>query len=359
MEVSRKPLILYVGPLEKGGTCLERLLALRELGYEIRELDTSAVWSGFSGLVGRVSRRLLIGPPVWKFNEALLRLVTEIKPDILWFDKVMLVTAYTLREIKRRTPAVLVHYNPDDPFGRYRGGWRLFIKAIPEYDLHFVARDNNAQELMACGAKRVERLFRGYSARLHCPENDLGAANTQHHEVGFIGSYEKERTTVLRYLADENIPLALWGRPWSQHMKRSGTNLTIYPEGVYSEAYVAAIRSCKINLNFLRAGNRDSSNSRAYEIPACGAFMLSERSDELQSDFREGVEAEFFSSKEEAADKIKFYMREDSARIAIAARGLERCIESGYSYEGRMRKYMGIVRELWAGCSVPSGRGES
>ena len=341
-----QPRVLYLGHLHKGGTCLERFLALKELGYEIEGFDTSGIWSGVSAPMRRLSWRLMVGSAVRQFNRSLERSAKKMHPDVVWFDKVVEVTPLTIKAIKERTRAILVHYNPDDPFGRYRVGWRLFRKAIPLYDLHLVARDQNIQEYMAFGAKRIERLYRGYSERFHRPDDESGKPCAKLHEVGFIGSYERERAEILRYLTDRCFPLALWGRTWSRQYGQGGKNLTIYPEGVYAEDYVAAIRSCKINLNFLRAGNRDLSNSRAYEIPACGGFMLSERSAELEDEFDDGKEVEFFSSKEEAADKIRYYLAHDVDRERIAANGRQRCLECGYSYKSRMRQYMDIVNGM-------------
>jgi len=75
----------------------------------------------------------------------------------------------------------------------------------------------------------------------------------------------------------------------------------------------------------------------------------------LENDFREGIEAEFFSSAEEAADKIRFFLREDNARKVIAAGGRESCVRNGYSYHGRMRQYMVVIEELLAARSFGAG----
>ena len=74
--------------------------------------------------------------------------------------------------------------------------------------------------------------------------------------------------------------------------------------------------------------------------------MLSERSAELEDEFDDGKEVEFFSSKEEAADKIRYYLAHDVDRERIAANGRQRCLECGYSYKSRMRQYMDIVNGM-------------
>jgi spore maturation protein CgeB len=79
------------------------------------------------------------------------------------------------------------------------------------------------------------------------------------------------------------------------------------------------------------------------EIPACGGFMLAERTAEHLELFDEGLEAEFFASDDELIDKCRRYLGDEDARGAIARRGHERCIASGYSNAGRLRQAFGVI----------------
>jgi spore maturation protein CgeB len=124
--------------------------------------------------------------------------------------------------------------------------------------------------------------------------------------------------------------VTIWGNDWAGWVGRH-PNLDVKNEFLFGEDYSRAICATKININFLRKINRDEVTSRSVEIPACGGFMLAERTGRHSSFFKEGEEAEFFSSQQELLEKVWQYLENDPARAKIAMAGYQRCIKSGYS----------------------------
>ena len=74
--------------------------------------------------------------------------------------------------------------------------------------------------------------------------------------------------------------------------------------------------------------------------------MLAERTDEHLRLFKEGQEADFFSSKEELIKKVKFYLNNDNEIKRISTAGRMRCINSKYSNDERLKK---IIKKVCNG----------
>ena len=115
-------------------------------------------------------------------------------------------------------------------------------------------------------------------------------------------------------------------------------------EGLVGDRYAKAIYGAKINLALLSgkvqgSSRGDETTTRTYEIPACGGFMLHENSPELLELYKEGEEVACFSSPQELAEKIDYYMAHPEERNAIAAAGHRMCVPA-YSYDNRMAEIL-------------------
>jgi spore maturation protein CgeB len=116
---------------------------------------------------------------------------------------------------------------------------------------------------------------------------------------------------------------------------------SIKKRGLLGVEYVKGLCASKIVLGLLSeqaygAKQGDAITSRTFNIPATGTFMIHERNDEVLEYFEEGKEIECFSSAEELADKIKFYLANPEKRKAIAEAGYRRCVPA-YSQDNRMK----------------------
>ena len=335
--------ILSVGSFSGlSNTCLHRNWALKQIASHVDEINTSA---NKCSLWHRIAYHLfLYGLPIRQpqnnnENEKIKYYVDKNKYDLVWIDKGTSIYPETLCYIKKKWPhIIIVSYSPDNMALRHNQS-QQYLQCIPLYDYIITNKSYIQDDMKRLGAKEVLFVNNSYETAFHYPrilsEGDyirLGA------DVGFVGAWEKERCESILYLVDHGIRVRVFGNgKWNKYIGYS-PNLQIDSYGLYNEDYAKSFKAFKISLCFLRKINFDQQTTRSVEIPACGGFMLAERTTEHLKMFQEGKEAEYFSSNEELLHKCRYYLDHDSERFKIAKAGLERCISSDYSNLGMVKK---------------------
>jgi spore maturation protein CgeB len=327
----RRLRILYCGRLVKGQKSLMRFTALKELGHEVVPFNFFECERERPRWLLSLRLRTYWGPGIRRMNASLLAAAQMAQPDLIWVDKGLFIHPGTLREIRSRTGAVLVNFNNDDPFGTQRVGWRWYLRAIPLYDFICTPRSVSFAEYAERGARKVIKFNWAYNPAIHKPQTVTAAERSAlGGPIGFIGDYEPARAESIQFLARQGLPVRVWGQRWQEKCAEV-PGLRIEGGPLWGEPYAKAICSFDICLGFLRKANRDLATSRSVEIPACGGFLLAERTAEHLALFEEGKEAEFFGPDKELLEKARFYLEHPAERGRIAARGRERCINSSYS----------------------------
>lgn len=322
--------ILYLGT--KAGTSEHRADALRRLGHEVLVIDAhqfvhkvrflSLRWRylGAVGLLGRV-------------RAGVMALLSGQTFDLTWVDWGALISRELVQDLKKISSRV-INLNVDDPFGnRDVNLWMQFRAAVPAYDLIVVVREENVEEAKARGAKRVLRIYRAADEVAHAHRELTSEERAKwSSDVLFVGTGFPERGPFLRDLIRLGVPLSIYGDRWSKLREWNeikhcwkGPGL----EDAYS--YSTAILASRISLGLLSKGNRDLHTSRSLEIPSLAAVFCAERTSEHVNLYEEDVEAVFWSSAEECAEKCRALLADEAWRRSIATRGHERYLKNGWT----------------------------
>jgi len=323
--------IVYVAPLRENSTASHRMNAIINLNHEVIPINTKSenVLKKQSNLGYRILNRIAGQLDPDNINKKVLESLKESDCDILWIDKGLIIKDGTLERVKSMYPGIMIiGYSPDDMFNPENHS-KYFFRGLIYYDLFITNKPGNVEKIKTSGCNDVLLVKNGYDPDIHKPTETtteekalLGGA------VGFIGAYEKERAEYLKFLTLKKTDVHIWGEGWPL---KTISNLKVENKYLYNENYSKAICSFDINLGFLRKASGDVSTTRSVEIPACGGFMLAERTQEHLELFKEGEEAEYFTSKNEMLDKTLYYLKNPEKRKQIALKGRERCLKSGYS----------------------------
>jgi len=352
--------ILFVGHLDEGQTSRMRMDVLRELGHEVIAFSSQEQWRCASWLAGRVQKKLNRGSIVTAINEGVLRLAREHKPDLLWAEKQEQIEPRTL-QVLGAMGVRLLHFTPDPYFTLSWKRTPLMDACMPLWDYAVTSKRYEMDEYTRV-CRQVIYMPLGYAEAVHRPVSPTSpkAGRAFASDVGFLGGWEPRREELLDAIAATGCDLKIWGYAWD-HLRdgkwtpRRALRLKMLAGAdrfritrnerlaralqggeVYSDEYAWALSGARISVGFLRHVCPDQHTTRTFEIPACGSMMIADRTPEHCEFFEEGKEAEFFDTREELVEKVRFYLSHESQREEIARNGYDRCVNSGYSYKNRI-----------------------
>ncbi len=341
--------ILSVGGftgLGESNTCTLRDKVLQDYA-NVDHVDTTLVPYNLEYRIRNKLFRLGINVPLPDLsgaNDLILKKIREYQYDIVWIDKGIVISDKTLSIIKTEQPNTkIIGFSPDWMAGRHNQSVQ-FIKSLPLYDCYVTTKSYSVEEMIRMGCKDVFYVGNSYQKGFHKPYVlDEVEKNIYCSDISFIGAYEKERAESISFLSKNGLKINIWGdHKWITFCKNN-KNLCFKGLELKDESYCKALSGSKISLCFLRKVNKDLQTTRSIEIPACGSFMLAERTTEHQSLFEENKEAVYFETNEELLQKCLYYLKENTEREQIALAGFSRCIKSDYSYHGRIKEILNHV----------------
>lgn len=285
-------------------------------------------------LKNRFLDKILFHKVAKKINQNFTNTFKKDRYDLLIVLKGIHLFPLTILAAKDQINFV-VNWNPDDFFNPLNNS-RHLLKSFDKYDCIFTSRGHLKDEYLQRGAKRVETLNWYYLPRfLHPVEISSQEKKKYGSDLVFIGTWSKRRENILSSLG--NFNLRIWGGQWHKSQEKFQKNIECN-EPIYAEKMCKVINASKINLNLLTKENRDTTNIRNFEIPACGGFQLSERSNEILELFEEDKEIVCFEAMEELISKCKYYLKHKSERETIRLNGYQRLIQGKHTMLDRAKQ---------------------
>lgn len=346
--------LLYVAPLGYGSTSRGFYEAFQSLDVDIQAVNLNDYQARNSSVQAKLRYKLRSHRPRWqdiaKLNDAVIQAAHEQEPDLLFFFPLSYVLPETLKATRQY--GLNFAFFVDDMFNRANQTFN-FVESIKHTDCILTTKSYNVPEFEAAGAPLVLFVNNSYAPSCHYPVTLTGDDCRQFGgDIAFVGTFRPERADFLGQLIRSLPPTTrfnIWGGGWNKMQrpiywrKRARWSMwrqlqqCIRGSEVWCEDMSRVFRANKINLGLLNRANRDVQTTRTVEIPACGGFLLAERTDEQRALFEEGREAAYFGSFDELVDKIRYYLAHDDERQRIAQAGYERCMASDYSYIDRAR----------------------
>lgn len=320
---------------------------LNKLGCEVQDLVVNCLplqqaWAKannvpMSRLAMKVPHRFFRIPVLGKYLADLPGLIDvaiaqikDAQPDVLYCQDLSFFPGEVLREIKSHVRLVVGQIACPLPPESFLKGYDLILTSFP----HFVDR------LRTLGV--ASEYFRiGFDERVL---SLLGPVKKDI-DFSFVGGISRNHggaTPVLDYLA-HTMDMRVFG--YGAESLPSGSPIKQRHGGeVWGLDMYRALARSHITLNrHINVAENNANNMRLYEATGVGAMLLTDRKDNLHELFDIGREVEAYSSKEEAAELVRFYLDHPDEAQRIAKAGQARTLRE-HTYAQRMRELVPILK---------------
>jgi len=330
--------ILYLGSTEPTACSTFYAQALKKLGHEVicfdpRFFKTSSFWSSY----WIRWRKHPLKQTISDARDTILQLCKTHRIQLVLNLAENFISSETLSALKALPePPKLIYHSHDNNFIDGILKPIDFFESLALYDCVFTTKSQNLQRYRMLGQPLSFYVPSAYEPSIHRPiSNSESRLKNQNFAVSFVGTYDRSRDRFLNAIGWDH--LYVWGDRWNKFDGFKAHQAHIHPRAVYLSDFADVMSHSEIALGLLREEAFDRHTQRTFEIPACGAFQIAPRNDEILSFFKEDEEIVCFSSIEELKDKVTFYLSHPDTRKTIAIKGHEKVIRSGHTYEDRVK----------------------
>jgi spore maturation protein CgeB len=247
---------------------------------DLRHAKSSNVW------VNRICHHLLNKYPahLHAFGRSIVKRCRDTRPDFVLATGLAPLPFQALREI-RAMDIKMVNFLTDDPWNPSNSAG-FFWPCLREYDLIANPRQANLAELRLHGCRRVEYLPFGYNPDYHFIESNPTRDEITKFscDVAILGAADSDRVPLARGLAAAKMNLALYGGYWDRYSDLK----KFYRGNVFGRDSRLAVNLASSHVCMGRKANRDGHAMRSIELPAMGACLLVEETEEHRMLYHEG-----------------------------------------------------------------------
>lgn len=264
------------------------------------------------------------------YFEVILKQVRRFSPNVIIVIRCETLSGEQVATLRSIASDGVFNVYPDSPLAIPTIDKLRAKNAIPQFSGVFTFARALVPVFYQLGAVKAFYLPFGFDSRTHQPQpRDHDRTN-----IGYFGTWGRGPEYWLRCVLPYG--LAIYGDGWAR-VPHSDPLRRVWARssGTLGD-FAKKIASVEIVFNIVRAEHGCTQSMKTFEIPACGGFQLTNRTEEQLSFFREGVDCEYYDSVDELTSKLEFYLRNPTSVKRIARSGL--VASAPHTYVSRARK---------------------
>lgn len=171
------------------------------------------------------------------------------------------------------------------------------------------------------------------------------------YDVCFVGNWSRHRQAHLEAVLKVTPNVAIYGRKWRRNNFTNGQILSaVKGQWIDGEPLNTLYNQSRIVLNVTNWGRgsgkaRSGMNMRIFEVPASGAFLLTDDSRELEEFLKPGEHIGVYGDELDLQAKLRHYLAAQDERQAIASKGYEH-VRENYTYDLVAQRVVEVCQQL-------------
>lgn len=256
--------------------------------------------------------------------------IRAFRPDVLYCQDLSFFPGDWLRELKKDVKLIVGQIACPLPPESFIKGYDLILTSFPHFVPRLQAQGIAAEYFRIAFDPRVLEL-------LGDVPKDVGASF-----VGGISRHHGNAVPLLEYAA-QATPIEFFGYG-AKTLPRSSLIRKRHHGEVWGLDMYRALARSRVTLNrHINVAENNANNMRLYEATGVGSLLITDRKDNLHELFEVGKEVVAYSSKEEAAELINYYLAHPEEAEAIARAGQARTLRE-HTYRKRMEELVPILQ---------------
>ena len=264
----------------------------------------------------------------WGANCRLKELVSQWKPDVMFcvmFEEQM--SRSVIADVSHNTPTTTVGWFCADHcrFESYSRHWASAFNWVVTTDYHAVAKYHGV------GQSQVILSQWACNHHLYHP-----VVTGRSYDVSFVGQPHGARSATLSFLRRHGVDVECWGQGWPNGRVSHDEMLEIFSASKVC-LNLSASSASRGRLQSSLMGRRVPSQikGRVFEVPGCGALLLTEWAPGIEDFYVPGREIIVFRTRSELLRLVRELLSDDERRNQVAQAGYGRTLRE-HTYEKRL-----------------------
>ncbi|MBF0328432.1 MAG: glycosyltransferase [Nitrospirae bacterium] len=275
-------------------------------------------------------------------SELIENLVDSFKPDLFLLIRGWRITEQSIKNIRRKTKVMGWWIEKEDKFDSV-------LDEIAFYDHFFAISSNSVDTAIAHGHKNTSLMYQAVDSSLFRPIDDIKPV----YDCCFVGGWSDKRQRIIEQAVSLTEKVAIYGPRWRKNNSGNPKMLnSIKADFIESEELVKLYNRSKIVLNSTNWGDgstRGGMTLRVFEAPACGAFLLSDESGDIEKILPQNTHIGVYKDLEDFRNKLSYYLSNEAERKEIALNAYNQVV-THHTYDNVVENIITSYSNL---CNLP------